>query len=34
MGLAFGGSGADGAPAEQVGDVLRGDGFEQFGGGG
>ena len=30
MDLAFGGAGADGGPAHQVGDVLRGDWFQQF----
>ena len=32
--LRFGGAGADGGPADQVGDVLRRDGVEQLGGGG
>lgn len=32
--LALGGAGANGGPANEVGDVLRGDGVEEFGGGG
>ena len=34
VGLRFGGAGADGGPADEVGDVLRGDGIEELGGGG
>ncbi len=34
VGLRFGGAGADGGPADEVGDVLWGDGVEKFGGGG
>ena len=34
VGLRFGGAGADGGPADEVGNVLRGDGVEELGGGG
>ena len=34
MRLRFSGARADGGPADEVGDVLRCDGIEQFGGGG
>ena len=34
MGLGLRGAGTDGAPADEVGDVLRGDGIEELGGGG
>jgi hypothetical protein len=34
VGLGFGGAGADGTPADEVGDVLRRDGIEKLGGGG
>jgi len=34
VGLAFAGAGPDGGPGDEVGDVLGGDGVEEFGGGG
>ncbi len=34
VGLALGGAGANRGPADEVGNVLRGDGVEEFGGGG
>lgn len=34
VGLAFGGAGSNGGPADEVGDVLRCNGVEEFGGGG
>jgi len=33
MCLRLGGAGTDGTPADEVGDVLRGDGIEELGGG-